>query len=168
MVGMPRYRPVDVTSPAAVSLLTDYFGEREETFPTGRGSYRTAFPVAATFTPPAGVFLVVNADGAHGDAPSVACGGVRRIEPTREGLVRYEVKHLFVRPSGRGAGLGRLLMAELERRAVDLGADLVVLDTNESLLAAGALYRSSGYDEVEPYNDNPNATTWFAKRVGDG
>ena len=161
MVRMPRFRAVPVSSPAAADLLEAYFAERRETFPSGKGSYRTASPVDSTFTPPAGAFLLVEDDAVD----ALACGGVRRIEPTPEGLVRYEVKHVFVRPEARGRGLGRLLMAELEEVAAGLGADLVVLDTNESLLAAGALYRSTGYAEVEPYNDNPNATTWFAKPV---
>jgi GNAT superfamily N-acetyltransferase len=171
-VRMPRFRAVPVTSPVAVELLGEYVAEREETFPSGKGSYRAASPVDATFTPPAGTFLVVEADDVRaddvraGETPRhLACGGVRRIDPTADGLVRYEVKHVFVRPEGRGRGLGRLLMAELERVAAALGADLVVLDTNDSLLAAGALYRATGYEEVEPYNDNPNATTWFAKPV---
>jgi GNAT superfamily N-acetyltransferase len=175
MVRMPRFRAVPVSSPAAAELLEAYFAERRETFPSGKGSYRTASPSDATFTPPAGSFLVVeSADVDAGSAatgaepsvvPALACGGVRRIDPTEEGLVRYEVKHVYVRPEARGRGLGRLLMAELEEVAAGLGADLVVLDTNESLLAAGALYRATGYREVEPYNDNPNATTWFAKPV---
>jgi GNAT superfamily N-acetyltransferase len=165
MVGMLRFRAVPVSSPAAAGLLEAYFAERRATFPSGKGSYRTASPADATFTPPAGSFLLVEDDADAGRA--LACGGVRRIEPTPEGLVRYEVKHVFVRPEARGRGLGRLLMAELEAVAADLGADLVVLDTNESLLAAGALYRSTGYAEVEPYNDNPNATTWFAKALTD-
>jgi GNAT superfamily N-acetyltransferase len=174
MVRMLRFRAVPVSSPAAADLLEAYFAERRATFPSGKGSYRTASPADATFTPPAGSFLLVE-DDAEGEASSSSSGpetepehalaGVRLIEPTPEGLVRYEVKHVFVRPEARGRGLGRLLMAELEAVAADLGADLVVLDTNESLLAAGALYRSTGYAEVEPYNDNPNATTWFAKAV---
>ncbi len=170
MVRMPRFRVVPVSSPAAADLLEAYFSERRETFPSGKGSYRTASPSDATFTPPAGSFLVVEDEDAGsaaepGTVHALACGGVRRIDPTEEGLVRYEVKHVYVRPEARGRGLGRLLMAELEEVAAGLGADLVVLDTNESLLAAGALYRTTGYREVEPYNDNPNATTWFAKPV---
>ena len=172
MVRMPRFRAVPVSSPAAAELLEAYFAERRETFPSGKGSYRTASPSDATFTPPAGSFLVVeDEDSGAGSAaepgtvPALACGGVRRIDPTQEGLVRYEVKHVYVRPEARGRGLGRLLMTELEEVAAGLGADVVVLDTNESLVAAGGLYRATGYREVEPYNDNPNATTWFAKPV---
>ena len=44
-------------------------------------------------------------------------------------------------------------------------ADEIVLDTNDSLAAAGGLYRSAGYATIEPYNANPNATTWYGKAV---
>ena len=42
-------------------------------------------------------------------------------------------------------------------------AHVVVLDTHVTLDAAIALYRSSGYVEIEPYNDNDDAGLWFAK-----
>jgi ribosomal protein S18 acetylase RimI-like enzyme len=72
---------------------------------------------------------------------------------------------LWLRPHVRGLGYGRALLTELERRARELGATELVLDTNSSLEAAGGLYRSSGLVNVEPYNDNPNATDWFAKKL---
>jgi GNAT superfamily N-acetyltransferase len=62
-------------------------------------------------------------------------------------------------------GVGRALLAELERRALALGATELVLDTNDSLEAAGSLYRSSGFEPSEPYNGNPNATAWFRKSL---
>ncbi|MDY0890724.1 GNAT family N-acetyltransferase [Frigoribacterium sp. CFBP9030] len=175
---MPRFREMPVSSTPASSLLSEYFDERAATFPVAQGSYHTATPVDATFTPPAGVFVVAVADGAAdasvrdaggvGDVTpdgddALACGGVRRLEPGADGRVRYEVKHLFVRPVARGRGLGRLVLAELERRAIDLGAEQLVLDTNDSLEAAGGLYRAAGYSLIEPYNDNPNATAWYGK-----
>jgi hypothetical protein len=39
----------------------------------------------------------------------------------------------------------------------------VRLDTNGALTEAIALYRSAGYREVEPFNDNPYAHHWFEK-----
>ncbi len=42
-----------------------------------------------------------------------------------------------------------------------------MLDTNASLAAAQGLYRTTGYREIAAYNDNPNATHWFAKDLGD-
>jgi GNAT superfamily N-acetyltransferase len=144
-----------VTDADAHALLAEYFAMRAAGFDPAAGSYRTVFPEAARFTEPAGVFLVVD-DGA---AP-VGCGGIRMLDAHRA-----EVKHLYLRDAVRGRGWGRMLLAELERRARELGATEAVLDTNVALEAAGSLYRASGYVEVAPYNDNPNATLWFAKRL---
>lgn len=149
---MPQFRPVPVTDALAHELLTEYFSYRAETFPTSSG-YVTTFPTAEQFEPPRGVFVVVEESGSV-----LGCGGIRQLKSGR-----FEVKHLWVRPEGRGAGLGRQLLSELERRARQWEATELVLDTNESLAAAGSLYRSSGFDSVEPYNDNPNATTWYRK-----
>ena len=76
-----------------------------------------------------------------------------------------EVKHLFLRPVARGRGYGKLLLAELERRAAGFGTRLVVLDSDAGLEAAGGLCRASGYVDVPPFNDNPNATNWYEKRL---
>lgn len=149
---MLTFRETSVTDAAAAALLTEYFGFRDATFPSAQG-YVTAFPSEEQFRSPAGVFLVVRLDG-----EDVGCGGVRSL-----GGGRFEIKHLFLRPAVQGRGYGRVLLAELESRATRLGATEAVLDTNASLEAAGGLYRSSGYRDVPPYNDNPNATNWFAK-----
>ncbi len=158
-----RFREVDVTSAEALTLLDAYFAERAAGFPAEQGAYRPAYPTAEQFTPPAGVFLVVEDD----DGDVIGCGGLRRIQRRPETLdVRFEVKHLWLAPAARGRGAGRRLLDELERRAAEFGAQEVVLDTNASLEAAGGLYRSSGYVDIEPYNANPNATNWYGKRVG--
>lgn len=158
---MLRFRDADVTDPDAHRLLEAYFAERAEGFPPEQGAYRPTWPEPARFTPPVGVFLIVEDES--GDA--VGCGGVRRIADAEDGTVRFEVKHLWLAPAGRGRGEGRRLLLELERRAVGFGAGELVLDTNASLEAAGGLYRSSGYVDIPPYNANPNATNWYGKRV---
>ncbi len=165
-----RFAEVPVSDPIAQRLLAEYFTGREETFPSAQGTYRTSFPVPEQFVPPAGQFLLVlDDDGAgapSGDpATAVGCGGIRRIADTAAGEPRFEVKHLFLRPAARGRGAGKLLLRELESRAAAFGAKVVVLDTNASLEAAGGLYRSSGYVDVEPFNENPNATNWYEKRL---
>jgi ribosomal protein S18 acetylase RimI-like enzyme len=141
--------PTPTDAPVADELLGEYFTSRE----LGMPGYRTFRPDPALFVPPAGVFLVTEVDGS-----AIGCGGIRMLTPDRA-----EVKHLWVRPAARGTGLGRALLLELERRAAELGATEIVLDTNERLEAAQSLYRSSGYVDTEPYNDNPNATHWFRK-----
>ncbi|GAA4739019.1 hypothetical protein GCM10025783_07230 [Amnibacterium soli] len=142
--------------PATAELLQAYFTERVGGFTTGR--YRVASPDPAQFLAP-GVFLRIEED----DGAPLACGGLREIEP--EQGRRFEVKHLYVAPAARGSGLGRRLLTRLEAHARRQGASWLVLDTNRSLEAAAGLYRSSGFESVEPFNDNPNATDWFAKRL---
>ncbi|BDZ53451.1 GNAT family N-acetyltransferase [Agromyces marinus] len=158
---MLRFRDAAVTAPDAQGLLGDYFAERAAGFPPEQGAYRPTWPDAAQFTPPAGLFVVIEDES----GTAVGCGGIRRIDPSTDGLVRYEVKHLWLAPPARGRGGGRRLLEELEARAIGFGAQELVLDTNASLSAAGGLYASSGYEPIEPYNDNPNATNWYGKLV---
>ncbi|WP_426515730.1 GNAT family N-acetyltransferase [Diaminobutyricibacter sp. McL0618] len=188
---MVSYADVSVTDPTAQRMLAAYFAERAAGFPPQLGAYRTAFPDPEVFIPPAGVFIIAHdeddnpagcggvrslptgkrPDGGGTDQEGLAQEGLAQEGLAQEGLaqeghrqtVRYEIKHLWVDPAYRGLGLGRSILSELEDRARGFGATEVVLDTNFSLEAAGALYRSSGYEAIEPYNDNPNATDWYRK-----
>ncbi len=161
---MVSFADVAVTDAAAHRMLADYFAERAATFPSAQGAYRTTFPDPSQFVAPSGVFLL-----AYDEDGEAGCGGVRelRVPPSAtdegDGVVRYEIKHLWVAPAHRRRGLGRAILSELEHRARGFGATEVVLDTNESLEAAGALYRTHGYEDIQPYNDNPNATNWYRK-----
>jgi GNAT superfamily N-acetyltransferase len=154
---MVSLSPTPVDDPIARGLLAEYVAMRAEAFP---GRYTPAEPPRSMFEPPAGVFLVVHDD----EGEAVGCGGIRRIDDGDAGI-RYEVKHLFLRPSTRGRGWGRLLLQELERCAREWGASELVLDTHHTLEAAGGLYASSGFVAIEPYNDNPNATRWYGKTL---
>lgn len=159
---MTSWREASVDDDAALALLTEYFSARAESFPASQGEYRTVFPSAEQFMPPRGVFLVVEGEDLAGEAADVGCGGIRSLD-LGDGLRTFEVKHLWLQPHTRGLGLGRALLQELEARARVFGGERLVLDTNESLAAAGGLYRSSGFVEIAPYNENANATTWYAK-----
>ncbi|WP_229051796.1 GNAT family N-acetyltransferase [Aeromicrobium sp. Leaf350] len=78
-----------------------------------------------------------------------------------------EAKRMFVPPAGRGRGLGRVLLDELEQRAREAGASRMLLHTGQRQESALALYRRSGYDEVavfEPYLSVPESVC-FAKRL---
>jgi DNA-binding MarR family transcriptional regulator/GNAT superfamily N-acetyltransferase len=106
-------------------------------------------------TPPAGLFLLAYR---HGEA--IGCGGVkhRAGEPS-------EIKRLWVAEFARGLGIARRLLAELEEEARSSGAATVRLETNGTLVESIAMYRSSGYVEVPPFNDEPFAHHWFGKTL---
>jgi ribosomal protein S18 acetylase RimI-like enzyme len=72
---------------------------------------------------------------------------------------------MWVAPPARGLGLGHRLLRELERDAAQAGAAAVRLETNGSLSEAINLYRRSGYEEVEAFNDEPYAHHWFEKAL---
>ncbi|MES2093420.1 MAG: GNAT family N-acetyltransferase [Actinomycetota bacterium] len=158
---MQLWRESRVDDPVAQGLLTEYFESRAAGFPAHLGSYRITFPQAADFVAPHGIFLIAQDDA---NTP-LGCGGIRLLGPGSPDGLRFEVKHLYLRPCARGRGFGRALLVELESRARGLGASELVLDTNASLEAAGSLYRSSGYSDIPPYNDNPNATNWYRKAI---
>jgi GNAT superfamily N-acetyltransferase len=149
-------------SPDACRLLAHYFAWRAKEFPPSGGSYTITWPEPAAFAAPDGAFLLAD----DGDAV-VGCGGIRRISDDSRGVVRFEVKHVWLEPAGRGRGLAGQLMSELESRARSFGAGLVVLDTHHSLTDAARLYARRGYTKVDAYNDNPNATVWYAKELRD-
>ncbi|RFA20820.1 GNAT family N-acetyltransferase [Subtercola boreus] len=166
-----------VTAPDAHLLLTHYFTSRELDFPRALGTYRVTYPDPAQFVPPAGVFLVATDDTGE----PVGCGGIRMLPASDRARLPergvagsahnaptpvYEVKHVWLEPAARGQGWASILMAALEDRARAFGADTVVLDTNASLASAARLYARLGYGGVGPYNDNPNATNWYLKRLG--
>jgi len=157
---MPTFRECLVTDAPARHALTLYFEERAQGFPAGPFAYLRSFPRSQEFVAPHGAFLMVESNGRD-----VGCGGIRRIAADDESRARFEVKHLWLLPTERGKGYGNQLMKELEARALELGADELVLDTNASLEAAVSLYRSAGFEQVPAYNDNPNATHWYLKRL---
>ncbi|KHK96180.1 PadR family transcriptional regulator [Microbacterium mangrovi] len=156
---MASLRPSPVDATDAHELLEEYFHTREIGFAHQGVDYAIHFPDPAAFVPPGGVFLVLD----DGDVPS-GCGGIRRLADGPSGI-RYEVKHLYVREAGRGQGWGRLLLEALEAHAREWGAAELVLDTHHSLEAAAGLYRATGFTPVARYNDNPNATRWYAKTL---
>jgi DNA-binding MarR family transcriptional regulator/GNAT superfamily N-acetyltransferase len=110
---------------------------------------------AAELTLPAGALLV-----ARLRRRPVGCGAVRLHEP---GVAL--VKRMWVAPERRGLGLGRRLLRELEALARDRGAAVARLETNRSLTEAIALYRASGYREVDAFSEEPYAHHWFEKRL---
>jgi ribosomal protein S18 acetylase RimI-like enzyme len=68
----------------------------------------------------------------------------------------WELKRLWVRPAGRGLGLGRALTQSVLARAVAAGRRAIYLDTAPAAMAAALrMYMQLGFEHCPPYNDNP-------------
>lgn len=100
------------------------------------------------FAPPVGRFLV----GYWAGEP-VATGGWRFSDAGVPAVARRpaEIKRMFVRQSARHRGFARRMLAALEADAAAAGADWMILQTAHPQVAAVALYRSSGYTEIESF-----------------
>jgi GNAT superfamily N-acetyltransferase len=147
----------DPRAPDAQAALAQYFGELGARFRDGFDPDDAGAPGdAAALLPPDGAFVLLRAGGT-----TVGCGGLQRVDD-----MTAEIKRMWIHPDWRGRGLGRRLLAELEDRARTLGRARVVLDTNETLREAIAMYEGAGYAPIERYNDNPYAHHWFAKDLG--
>lgn len=146
---------VDPAHPHARHCLREYFAELHRRFDAGFDPARSRLADPTEMRPPAGVFCVATLRG-----EPVGCGGLRF-----HGEAPTELKRMWVDPAARGLGVGRRLLAELESRAAANGSRTVRLDTNGSLTEALAMYRSAGYREVEPFNDEQYADHWFEKRL---
>ncbi|KIW12812.1 hypothetical protein PV08_07999 [Exophiala spinifera] len=72
-----------------------------------------------------------------------------------------EMKRLYVTPSGRGMGVGKALAAEIIAVARRLGYSEMRLDTLSSMVAALAMYRALGFEEIPAYYDTPLEGTHF-------
>lgn len=80
-----------------------------------------------------------------------------------------EMKRLFVLPEGQGTGLGRELVLALLAQARAKGYRKLRLDTLPVMDRAIALYRSLGFQEIEPYMASPvSGALFFELDLGDG
>jgi HAD superfamily hydrolase (TIGR01450 family) len=145
----------DPTSDDARYCIDAYFDELDGRFDVGFDPSRSISADADELTGPDGLLLLARL---HGDP--VGCGALKLHDDAPA-----EIKRMWVDPSARGLGLGRRLLAELEEQARARGVRKVRLETNRTLTEAIRLYRSAGYEEVEPFNEEPYAHHWFEKRL---
>jgi len=142
-------RRLDENDPADIEAARALFAEYAASLGVDLGfqgfdEELAALPAGYTF--PTGALLF--ADTAAGMA--IGCVAVRGLEGDA-----CELKRLYVRPAGRGAGLGRTLTEHAIAAARRLGYRRMRLDTLPTMRTAYALYRELGFREIEPYRFNP-------------
>jgi len=93
------------------------------------------------YAPPAGALLVATLDGA-----TVGCVALRAIDAER-----CEMKRMYVDGAGRGHGVGRALGEAVVVAGRAAGYREMYLDTSAKQHEAIGLYRSLGFDAIEPY-----------------
>jgi ribosomal protein S18 acetylase RimI-like enzyme len=134
--------------------LRAYIAELSDRFEGGFDPARSISAADDEVSPPAGLFLTATL---YSDP--VGCGALKFHDDAAE------IKRMWVAPAIRGLGLGRRLLAELERHAAARGVRTLRLETNRALSEAIGLYRSAGYREVAAFSDERYAHHWFEKTL---
>lgn len=153
---MIEIRIVDPEEPDARRCLEAYYDELDRRSESGFDPSQGVSADPHELRAPAGAFLI-----AYRGGEPIGCGAVKHHSGQPS-----EIKRMWVAESARGLGVGRRLLAELEASARDHGATVVHLETNQTLIEAISLYRSSGYVEVPAFSHEPFAHHWFEKRLG--
>lgn len=120
-----------------------------------QGFDREVAELPGDYTPPTGRLLVAREGGA-----TVACVAMRKLD-----AATCEMKRLYVRPSHRGLGLGRALAEAVISEARIIGYERMRLDTLPSMSEAAVLYERLGFDDIEPYTENPVPGARFLQLV---
>jgi GNAT superfamily N-acetyltransferase len=136
-VETPQFVAVHQSDPRASPLLDELTVEYGNRYGGSAGQeYRDlrAYP-AEEFAPPGGVLLVAVSNGVP-----VAGGAFRRYDSSTA-----ELKRIWTASTHRRRGYGKLVVAELERIALQRGYSRIYLTTGWRQPEAVALYLATGY-----------------------
>ena len=152
---------IDADSPEYVEVVRALFLEYAESLGFSlcfQGFDQELAQLPGKYSRPQGRLLLARADGEH-----AGCVGV---QPASADLC--EMKRLYVKPAFRGRGIGRALAEAAIREAGAANYEAMRLDTVEPLMSAAvAMYRTLGFDEIQPYRPNPIAGALYMElRLG--
>jgi putative acetyltransferase len=104
------------------------------------------------YAPPDGRLLLAEYEG--------QLAGCVAMHPWEPGIC--EMKRLYLRPSFRGKGLGRVLAEATITEARNIGYQRMRLDTIEPIMKdAVEMYRKLGFQEIPAYRPNPIAGAMY-------
>jgi len=109
-----------------------------------------------SYAPPGGRLLL-----ATYESSPVGCVALQAVNAGR-----CEMKRLYVRPHGRGLGVGRALVSAVLDEARAIGYTEVVLDTLPTMTEAQHLYQQFGFHDITAYRPNPvQGTRYLGKTL---
>ena len=86
------------------------------------------------------------------DGALIGCGMMRKVRPDAA-----EFKRMYVRPAGRGHGIGRKLIAARMAEARKLGLTPILADTLKASTTMHGIYRDLGFQQIEKYPESHTA-----------
>jgi putative acetyltransferase len=163
--GEPTIRVVDASDGTRIKLAESMFRSYADEFADSiaetlcfQGFEAEVAGLPGRYAPPSGCLMLAM----DGEAPA-GCVALRDLD---DGTC--EMKRLYVAPTCRGRGAGRLLVGEVVRRAEWLGYRRMVLDSFPEMAGALALNRRYGFVESDPHWDHPADRAVFMQRpLGD-
>ena len=106
------------------------------------------------YSVPAGRLLLVEHEG-----KIAGCVALRKIDDKI-----CEMKRLYVKPGFRGLKIGKTLAEKIIEEARTIGYKKMRLDTLPQMREAINMYKSLGFEEIEPYRYNPGQGALFMEK----
>lgn len=132
-----------------------YYAELNERFDSGFDPANSLSADASELTAPKGALIMARL---HGEP--IGCVALKFHDASPA-----ELKRMWVSPSARGLNVGRRLLDNAEKHALQAGVQVIRLETNRALREAISLYQRSGYISVKAFNSEPYAHYWFEKKL---
>ena len=151
----PAHGAADV---AAVRTLFEEYAASLDVDLCFQGFAAELAALPGAYAPPRGCLLIAGSAGAP-----LGCIAMRPLPTDDPHTHVAEMKRLYVRPEGRGSGLGAALARAVIDAARAAGYRELRLDTLPSMTAARALYASLGFTPCPAYYANPIAGTDYLR-----
>lgn len=149
-----RVEALDPTDPRSQAALTQFLNEMVERV----GADVLEIDIAQEAREDSGKnFFIVALDERDN---VVGCGSLIQSEPEVG-----QIRRMWVNPVLRGHGIGRRLLSALEGAGAVSGYEFIRLEAYESLTEALLLFETSGYVQVEPWEQSPPDLRAYQKQL---
>ena len=149
-----RIEALDPTDPRSQSAITQFLNEMVERV----GADVLEIDVAHEAREDSGKnFFIVALDEKDN---VVGCASLRQFEPQVG-----QIRRMWVNQVLRGHGIGRRLLSALEGAGAVAGFEFIRLEVYEALSEAVLLFETSGYMQVDPWEESPPDLKAYQKQL---